>query len=147
EKFKSECVISHNYYRSLHDAPPLNWSPMLAAEAQNWAEKLARSGSFRRSGDKDRGENLAFAFGLELSGRDAVDTWYEELIDYDYEYPGFTSHTGNFSQLVWVGSQEFGMGKAVGEDGSCVVVGRYYPPGNIVGQFQENVKPKGAGYL
>lgn len=119
---------------------------MLATEAQNFAEKLTKSGSFMHSESKEIGECLAFSFGLDLSGRDAVDTWYDEIVDYDYEYPGYTSHTANFTQVVWAGSKEFGMGKAIGDDGSCVVVGRYYPPGNIVGDFQENVKQKGTGY-
>ncbi|XP_031560007.1 titin-like isoform X3 [Actinia tenebrosa] len=146
EKFKNECVISHNYYRSLHGAPPLKWSTMLANEAQTFAEKLTKSGSFMHSGSKEIGECLAFSFGLDLSGRDAVDTWYDEIVDYDYEYPGYTSHTANFTQVVWAGSKEFGMGKAIGDDGSCVVVGKYYPPGNIVGDFHENVKQKGTGF-
>lgn len=147
EKFKNESVVSHNYYRSLHGAQPIQWSTRLAIEAQNFAEKLVRSGSFMHSGEKEVGECLAFSFGLELSGRDAVDSWYDEIVDYDYEFPGFTSHTANFTQLVWQETREFGTAKAIGEDGSCVVVGRYYPPGNQVGGFQENVTRKQPGYF
>lgn len=141
EKFRKECLITHNYYRSLHEAPPLNWSPVLAAEAQKWAERLARTDSFKHSGDKDRGENLAFVWGSELTPMKATEMWYDEVKDYDFSSPGFASNTGHFTQVVWVGTEQFGMAKAVGEDGTQVIVGRYYPPGNIVGSFRENVKP------
>lgn len=142
EKFKTECAISHNYYRTFHNAPPLRWSPLLAAEAQNYAERLVKTDSLTHSGQKDRGENLAYTWDSPLSARGAVDMWYDEVQDYDFECPGYTSDTGHFTQLVWVGTEEFGMGMAVAPDGRNVVVGRYFPPGNIVGQFKENVRPR-----
>lgn len=142
EKFKTECVISHNYYRTFHNAPPLRWSPLLAAEAQNYADRLIKTGSLTHSGQKDRGENLAYTWDSPLSARGAVDLWYDEVQEYDFDCPGYTSNTGHFTQLVWVGTEEFGMGMAVASDGRHVVVGRYYPPGNIVGQFRANVHPR-----
>ncbi|XP_068695407.1 titin-like isoform X2 [Montipora foliosa] len=142
EKFKTECVVSHNYYRTFHDAPPLRWSPLLAAEAQNYAERLAKTDSLTHSGQKDRGENLAFTWDIPLSAREAIDMWYDEVQDYDFENPGFTYDTGHFTQLIWVGTEEFGMGMTVAPDGKNIVVGRYFPPGNIVGQFKENVRPR-----
>ena len=143
EKFKTECVISHNYYRTFHNAPALRWSPLLAAEAQNYAERLAKTDSLTHSGQKDRGENLAYTWDSPLSARGAIDMWYDEVQDYDFDNPGFTSDTGHFAQLVWVGTEEFGMGMAVAPDGRNIVVARYVPPGNIVGQFKENVRPRG----
>ncbi|XP_029197814.2 titin-like isoform X4 [Acropora millepora] len=142
EKFKTECVVSHNYYRTFHNAPPLRWSPLLAAEAQNYAERLAKTDSLTHSGQKDRGENLAYTWNTPLSARGAIDMWYDEVQDYDFESPGFTSDTGHFTQLVWAGSEEFGMGMTVTRDGKTIVVGRYFPPGNVVGQFKENVRPR-----
>ncbi|XP_068729496.1 titin-like isoform X1 [Montipora capricornis] len=142
EKFKTECVVSHNYYRTFHDAPPLRWSPLLAAEAQNYAERLAKTDSLTHSGQKDRGENLAFTWDIPLSAREAIDMWYDEVQDYDFENPGFTYDTGHFTQLIWVGTEEFGMGMTVAPDGKNIVVGRYFPPGNVVGQFKENVRPR-----
>lgn len=142
EKFKTECVISHNYYRTFHNAPPLRWSPLLATEAQNYADRLVKTGSLSHSGQKDHGENLAYTWDSPLSARGAVDLWYDEVQDYDFDSPGYTSDTGHFTQLVWVGTEEFGMGMAAAPDGRHVAVGRYYPPGNIVGQFRENVRPR-----
>ncbi|KAG8222861.1 hypothetical protein J437_LFUL003506 [Ladona fulva] len=43
--------------------------------------------------------------------------------------------------MVWVGSKELGLGKARSRSGKVVVVANYRPPGNISGQFQQNVLP------
>ena len=75
----------------------------------------------------------------------ATEMWYDEVKEYDFSSPGFSSTTGHFTQVVWVGTEQFGMAKAVGEDGTQIMVGRYYPPGNIVGTFRENVKPNKFG--
>ena len=80
-----------------------------------------------------------------MSVRQAVDTWYDEVYEYDFSCPGFASNTGRFTQLMWAGSEEVGMGEAVAEDGTRVIVSRYFPPGNIVGQFQENIRPREVG--
>ena len=51
--------------------------------------------------------------------------------------------TGHFTQVVWKGSTELGIGKAEGEKNGmyCTyIVGRYRPAGNFQGDFKENVK-------
>ena len=63
---------------------------------------------------------------------------------YDYDNPGFSSKTGHFTQVVWDGSTELGIARAQGmKDGwkSTWVVARYGPPGNMQGDFPDNVKP------
>ena len=50
--------------------------------------------------------------------------------------------TGHFTQVVWKGSTELGIGKATGKKNGmyCTyIVGRYRPPGNFQGRFQQNV--------
>jgi len=42
---------------------------------------------------------------------------------------------------VWVKSTKLGVGKAQRKSGGTVLVFRYSPPGNFLGQFPENVKP------
>lgn len=71
--------------------------------------------------------------------------WYEEHDKYNYSNPGFSSTTGHFTQIVWQNSKEMGAGKAVSSSGAQFVVARYQPPGNVRGQFPENVKPAGVG--
>ena len=82
--------------------------------------------------------------GYELTGQRAVDMWYEEIKDYNFGNPGFSSGTGHFTQVIWVGSQEVGVAKASNANGTQFVVARYYPAGNVLGRFPENVQPKGS---
>lgn len=67
--------------------------------------------------------------------------WYEEHDKYRYGNPGFSQQTGHFTQIVWQSSKQMGAGKAVSSTGAQFVVARYQPPGNVRGQFPENVKP------
>ena len=47
--------------------------------------------------------------------------------------------------MVWKGSREFGIGKAKGRDGKLIIVGSYFPAGNMMGQFKENVFKSSGG--
>lgn len=116
--------------------------PIIGYRSAELRRSLVKTGSLSHSGQKDHGENIAYTWDSPLSARGAVDLWYDEIQDYDFDSPGYTSDTGHFTQLVWVRTEEFGMGMAVALDGRHVVVGRYYPPGNIIGQFRENVRPR-----
>ncbi len=61
---------------------------------------------------------------------------------------------GHFTQLVWRSSRELGVGRAVGADAKgtgdqrVVVVCAYYPPGNVLNRFPDNVfKPRDWFYI
>lgn len=79
-----------------------------------------------------------------MTGRRSAEMWYEEIKDYSFNNPSFSSKTGHFTQVVWVGSREFGVAKATSRNGAQYVVARYFPAGNVIGQFPDNVKRKGA---
>ena len=64
-------------------------------------------------------------------------------MNYDFDSPGFSNETLDFSQLVWLSSRKLGVGKATGAEGVTVVVARYEPVGNIDGMFVQNVKRRG----
>ena len=49
--------------------------------------------------------------------------------------------SGHFTQLVWKGSNEIGVGKAVSTDGKSIAVASYRPAGNFVGKYEQNVLP------
>lgn len=133
--------MQHNLYRRQHRAKPLKWSDELAAGAKEWAEHLALVNSLERCERKEVGQNLASVQGKELSGSEVVDIWYKEATDYNFEVPAFNAKCGNFTQVVWTSSREFGVGKSVADDGTQYVVSWYKPTGNIVGEFKDNVKP------
>lgn len=55
----------------------------------------------------------------------------------------FVITKGHFTQMVWKSSKEFGIGKAQGKDGKWIVVGNYFPAGNMLSRNAENVFPVG----
>lgn len=142
-QFQKDCLNAHNNYRAQHGAPPLKWSSKLASDAEKWAKELVKLNRLQHHTGDD-GENLAYASGYEMSGQRAVDMWYEEIKDYSFRNPGFSSGTGHFTQVVWIDSVEMGVAKASNANGTQFVVARYNPPGNVLGHFPENVKPKGS---
>lgn len=46
---------------------------------------------------------------------------------------------GHFTQLVWKGTKSMGIAMVKGKSGRIVIVAYYNPPGNIMGQFMDNV--------
>ncbi|CAF3889267.1 unnamed protein product, partial [Didymodactylos carnosus] len=59
-----------------------------------------------------------------------------------YDKPGFSMSTGHFTQVVWRASNRLGVGAAIANNGAwkkLYVVANYAPPGNYLGQFQQNV--------
>ena len=46
---------------------------------------------------------------------------------------------GHFTQVVWKGSEELGIGKAADSKGRVYVVANYAPAGNFIGDFAANV--------
>ncbi len=79
---------------------------------------------------------------IGVIGAEATDAWYNEIKLYNFNRPGFSMSTGHFTQVVWKGSQKLGAGFAITRDGkSLYVVAQYSPPGNYMGQFEQNVLP------
>jgi hypothetical protein len=84
---------------------------------------------FQHSGP---GENLAQNFG---SFGAAFQAWVDEEANYQWDGQ-FSYATGHFTQISWKASTQLGCGYAP----SCsLYVCHYDPPGNVIGQFNENV--------
>lgn len=61
---------------------------------------------------------------------------------YNFKNSGFSAGTGHFTQVVWKGSTDLGIGVATGNKHGmkCTyIVARYRPAGNFMGRYQENV--------
>jgi hypothetical protein len=39
--------------------------------------------------------------------------WYNEYIYYSYSFPGYSTSTGHFTQVIWKSSQSIGCGLAI----------------------------------
>ncbi len=75
----------------------------------------------------------------------AVDGWGDERTKFNFGNGGFGEGTGHFTQLVWKGTTTVGCarvdcaGSAGGNVQGWFVVCEYYPPGNVGGQYREQV--------
>ncbi|XP_061527132.1 Golgi-associated plant pathogenesis-related protein 1-like [Phycodurus eques] len=143
--FQREFLETHNAYRAQHNTPPMTLNNELNAAAHEWAHRLLTLGAAQHS-DSNDGENIYFKWSsvpIKLTGKEAVDSWYGEVQQYNWRNPGFQSNTGHFTQVVWKASTQLGVGMAT--DGNKVfVVGQYRPAGNISmsQNFRENVLPR-----
>jgi hypothetical protein len=142
---KMEITEYINQYRKAHQAPNLVWNETISTYSQTWANYLVTNNLFQHSGSQLYGENLAYFKGygndvitlLKLS----IDLWYKEIEYYNFAKPGFSSETGHFTCLVWKNSKTFGIGIAIADD-TVVISFNTSPPGNILGEFEQNVSPK-----
>lgn len=86
--------------------------------------------------------------GFEPTGFRTVQRWYQQHKDFDLDRPTLAATTGHFTQLVWRKTRRLGVGVARsdcgsnGSGGQYYVVANYDPPGNVVGEYRENVRPR-----
>jgi len=152
--FQKECLEAHNKLRAKHGAPPMTLNKQLCDMATDYANGLAAKDSFAHASPEERkipqgnvGENLAMEMTSSPQGFKAepmVMRWYDEVKDYNFGNPGFNPKTGHFTQVVWKGSTELGIGLATYKSGDWykgVLVGRYFVAGNMKGAFEQNVFP------
>jgi len=141
--FAAEVLDAHNVLRDRHGSPHLADDADLVAKAEDVAASLAESGDFSGAAAAqlagDLGVNLAWTNGGDLDGRAIVETWYDQISDYDFDEPGYSQQTGSFTQVVWRGSTELGAGYAELDGGGWLVVALYSPAGNVDGEFEGNV--------
>lgn len=139
--FERDALNAHNEYRKKHGAAPLSWSRRAERMAQDWADHLASEKRLEHGNHSGMGQNLGYVFGQEMTGQAVTDMWYDEFKDYDFNKGQFTATTGHFTQLVWRSTTEMGIARATASDGSVYAVCNYVPAGNVLGQFDKNVRP------
>ncbi|KAJ7382012.1 hypothetical protein OS493_037714 [Desmophyllum pertusum] len=147
------CLQAHNDKRTLHEwTSQLVWDATLAQHAKEWADHLASIGTLQHATGTGEGENLYKATASAVkSCADAVEGWYGEVSYYPFGNPpnslsDVSAPIGHFTQVVWKAATHVGVGlkKIVNSDGytETYVVARYSPPGNVWGQFADNVCAK-----
>ncbi|XP_059056569.1 uncharacterized protein LOC131850368 [Achroia grisella] len=147
--FITECLCWHNVYRQRHGATQLYMAPELCDYAQAWANHLAHTNKFHYRNDRDVGQNLyqrpVSALQPDVTGQEVSSYWYAAVRQYNFFKEPDILHAnvnaGHFTQMVWVATRFFGVGKARSRAGKIIVVAHYSPPGNISGQFETNVLP------
>lgn len=143
DMFMTRMLELHNQLRPNHGASELALSTELAEIAQGYAEYLAATNTYEPSSYTKYGENLAYMsnsnlYSCEDLANQIAKMWYNEITLYDFNKPGFTKNTAHFTQMVWKNTQEIGCGIAFNRDKTYCVC-NYYPPGNIMEAFGDNV--------
>ncbi|GIY39364.1 golgi-associated plant pathogenesis-related protein 1 [Caerostris darwini] len=150
DDFAQECLRSHNHYRAQHGCLPLHLSHSVSAISQEWANKISAEDHFHHSNHPQYGENLFVTYMSNSSlpsvtGQQVVESWYSEQTYYpfhDHVTRDVISKAGHFTQLIWSSSRELGVGRAVSRNNRVYVVANYYPAGNILRKFPDNVPQK-----
>lgn len=127
----------HNDERALHGAAALAWSDDAAAKAQQWANNC----QFEHSGGSlgPFGENLAAGTGA-FTIEQAIALWNAEEPDYDPSNPQFS----HWTQVVWKSTTQVGCAvqtcNGIFTEPASFYVCEYSPPGNVIGEFPQNVQ-------
>ncbi|XP_078351220.1 Golgi-associated plant pathogenesis-related protein 1-like [Oculina patagonica] len=158
--YRKDALKQHNALRAIHDAPPMKLKRSLNKDADKYARKLFKIGHLVHSDKESRpgvGENLSMGCttakrGEGRSVESAVKAWYDEVCKYNFNRPGYSDAVGHFTQLVWKGSTQLGIGKFTGtkknekgKEMTCTyIVARYKKAGNIKGDNFGNNVSKGS---
>ena len=131
--FALKAIKRNNVIRACHNANPLMFNCEILKQSQDYSQYLSQIGALIHS-DLDfhgewLGENLSYSSEYNLTGETPIDMWYEEMPNYNFNNPGFTSRAGHFTQLVWKDSKEFGIGLYC-KRSKCYITANYYPGGN-----------------
>jgi hypothetical protein len=133
--FTSAVLNSTNTFRTEFNATNVTYNDTLASFATTY---LDHNGcQFQHSGGP-YGENIALGCG-DVQG--CVDLWGDEYEKYDWNQPKFDESTGHFTQLVWKNTTQVGCGSKLCDQGWFLVC-EYWPRGNVIGEFQDEVGTK-----
>nr|XP_018670010.1 uncharacterized protein LOC100180010 isoform X1 [Ciona intestinalis] len=128
-QFQRECLASHNYFRSIHGSPPLEWDWQLQRTAQTWANvlmsisprgprkpnrhhhiyKTAVQWPHSNQGSRYRhrrvGENIiSMVDRAPLSGNVSSLHFYMEQFDYNKSHPRTSVSgrpVGHYTMMIW----------------------------------------------
>jgi hypothetical protein len=137
---QARMLVSHNRARAEAGVEPLVWDWSLAADALQWARHLADADAFEHSSQDGEGENLWMGTRGAYSPEEMVGSWVDEQKLYragvfpDVAKTGRWSDVGHYTQVIWHGTRKVGCAVA-GNAENDVLVCRYSPPGNVMGEM------------
>ncbi|EDO39392.1 predicted protein [Nematostella vectensis] len=129
-----------NKYRMLHASPPLRINYDMTNKAELWAVKLANKDQSSLNVDTKYGQALFVSDTPADVVNASVRSWYNQIRFYNYNNPVRKAKTSFFMQLIWMNSQEVGVGKASSASGKTYIVAYFDPPSNT-GDIASNVLP------
>ena len=153
-KFYNDLVSLHNTLRTKHRVGKLTKLQAIATMAQKTATNCAKIKTLQHSQDKYNnqpvGQNLYVKTNAP-SANDVMQGWYyKEEPNYNYS-TGKSKNggvIGHFTQVVWKSTTQIGCAVATGTylayQNSYYVCCNYFPAGNYIGQYVQNVRTPSA---
>ncbi|XP_060837458.1 uncharacterized protein LOC132919695 [Rhopalosiphum padi] len=143
DEIRNKVLQQSNLYRKKYNLVPFTLDDQLTNCAQDWANYIAKQGTFQHRDNNAYGENLYADSDLNNLGKKAVDAWYNEItkfnIDGEESDLGSNSATHHMTQLLWKSSTKLGVGISKTPNGMYNVVANYDPRGNMIGSFEDNL--------
>lgn len=139
DPFPAQVLAQHNAERVRLGLAPLVWSERLTGDARVWAQSLARRRVFEHSRSSSQGENLWMGTAGFFSPEQMIGAFLGEARHFrDGVFPrvsrtGNWADVGHYSQIIWPTTRELGCAMARGGNND-VLVCRYWPAGNVMGQ-------------
>ena len=138
--FDARILSAHNQERVRMGIQPLEWSVGLEFQAKVWADSLARRGVFEHAKERfGAGENLWMGTAGAYQPEQMIGSFINEKQYFrpgkfpEVSSTGRWQDVGHYTQLIWAGTRQVGCAKATG-NGRDVLVCRYFPAGNVIGQ-------------
>ena len=128
-----EMLEVHNAIRAGFQLNPLQWSNVLAAFSQKWADTLLAKGRPAHNPNSPYGENI-FVSGIGSSPSSVVREWASESRDYIYRTNACRTDCGHYTQIVWRHTTKVGCAVARGSHREFWVCS-YDPPGNYLNEW------------
>lgn len=130
-----QILDAHNRIRSEVKAAPLRWSDDAEAQAQRWANTLARRCDIEHSQGSGFGENLFMGTIGYYDELDGIKAWEEEKRNYNGQplSRSLAPSVGHYTQMIWPQTRELGCATSVCNN-NLILVCNYYPPGNYLGE-------------
>ncbi|XP_022166721.1 uncharacterized protein LOC111031189 isoform X2 [Myzus persicae] len=143
-EIREQVLQKSNLYREKYNLDPFVLDDQLTNCAQDWANKMARDNKFDHRENNAYGENLYGSSELNNLGEKAVESWYNEILQFniDDDEEGLSTNTPihHMTQLLWKSSTKLGVGVSKNSaNGMYNVVANYDPAGNLGSFYKENV--------
>ena len=135
-----DILDSHNEIRTIHHSPILKQNIELNELAEKYSKDIAEDKACNGNSYKGLflGENIYICRGLTFDQKEMCNDWYNEKNNYDKQLNQYQKKTCHFTQMIWKETKEIGFGMYK-KNGVYYAVVFYYPPGNTLGEYQENV--------
>uniref|UniRef100_A0A1I8ASF5 SCP domain-containing protein n=1 Tax=Steinernema glaseri TaxID=37863 RepID=A0A1I8ASF5_9BILA len=117
EFFTQKILEQYNFYRSLHGVKSVTLNRTMSQNCEKYAEKLGSRMMARPClvHSRKNGENLMFYWNYaQVTEKDlaefTVKEFYDEIKFYNFNRPGFIVPAAHFTQMIWKGVSEIGVG-------------------------------------